>query len=256
MAGSVISPTARVGMPASRRMRSANGTWYPGTIVTFWLGLMPPPEAQTKAMPASRKARATTTDLVRIEAALDPIGPRQAGADDHRRRQGGAHRAGDLEQEAHAVRERTAIIVVTPVGERRQEFVEEIAVGAVDLDIVEAGPLGALCRRDEGGRDRGDPVAVERRRHMPAVGIGDGRGGDRLPGIVAPAEGRAALPRPVDGSLAPGMGELDAEAGARPRQPPRRGERACRRRLVAVAVKTEAAMGDAAAPFDAGRLDR
>ena len=125
----------------------------------------------------------------------------------------------------------------------------------MDLDIVEAGSLGPLRRCDEGRRDRGDPVAVERFRDLPAVGVGNRGRGDCRPGIIAFAERQAALPRHMHRRLAAGVGELNAEAGTRRRDPSRRRERPRRRGLVVVAVEAEAAMGDAAAPFHAGRLD-
>ena len=54
-------PTALVGMPASRRMRSANGTWYEGTGVIFCAGSFAPLEQQMYPTPASFSARATIT---------------------------------------------------------------------------------------------------------------------------------------------------------------------------------------------------
>ena len=52
------------------------------------------------------------------------------------------------------------------------------------------------------------------------------------------------------------MGELDAEAGALRRDAPRGGEAPGDAGLVVVGIEPEAAVGDAAAALDAGRLDR
>ena len=52
-----------------------------------------------------------------------------------------------LEREAHAVLERAAVLVRAPVGQRRDEAREQIAVRAVQFEHVEAGALAALGRR-------------------------------------------------------------------------------------------------------------
>ena len=54
-----------------------------------------------------------------------------------------------LEREAQPVLDRPAVLVLAPVGERRDEAREQVAVGAMELDHVEAGPFGTLDRRDE-----------------------------------------------------------------------------------------------------------
>ena len=64
------------------------------------------------------------------------------------------HRLSDLEREADAVLDRAAVGVGALVGAVAQELVDQIAVGGVDFDAVEAGSLGVFGRR---GIVRDDP---------------------------------------------------------------------------------------------------
>ena len=52
-----------------------------------------------------------------------------------------ADRPNGVEQEAGTVLERAAVLVVAVVDRRREELREDVAVGAVDLDAVQAGFL-------------------------------------------------------------------------------------------------------------------
>src|SRR5437660_2068482 len=60
-AASVIRPTAPVGMPASRRTRSANGTWYPGPSGIFASATPPPDEQSIRSAPRAFSRRASST---------------------------------------------------------------------------------------------------------------------------------------------------------------------------------------------------
>ena len=51
---------------------------------------------------------------------------------------------GDLKQQSSAILDRAAVTVVTLVGVVLKELVEQVAVGAVDLDAVKAGRFGVL----------------------------------------------------------------------------------------------------------------
>ena len=78
--------------------------------------------------------------LLEVPAAVDPVG---AGDPDQQRRgvrQRRPHGVDGLEEEPDPVVERAAVVVVAVVGERREELVQQVAVGRVDLHGVEAGP--------------------------------------------------------------------------------------------------------------------
>ena len=151
--------------------------------------------------------------------------------------------------------ERAAVVVVAPVGDRRQELMQQVAVRRVQLDGIEPERIGALRRPHEGRLD-----ARQARRHRAPAGGGS-------PGACGSAEGAtvcqapcvrrqalAALPRHVARRLAARM----ARAGSRP------GMRECarmaastraERRLVVVAIEAEVAGRDAPERLDRGRLD-
>ena len=80
----------------------------------------------------------------------------------------GADGADDFEGEADAIVEAAAVFVGAVVGEGREELVEQVAVGGVDFDEVEAGGEGAMGGGNEVGDDFVDAGAVE--------GGGDGVG--------------------------------------------------------------------------------
>ena len=164
------------------------------------------------------------------------------------------HRLRDLQPEPHAVLQRAAVLVGAMVGHRRQERMRQIAVRVVQLDGVEADPHRALRRIDERLAHPRDVV----QRSPSAAHASSGRTGmrrrsDRLPRVLIGRQRAAALPRPLRGSLAAGMRDLDAELGGA--GPPAVGDDARQRRLVVVGVEPHAAVGDAAAALDMRRLD-
>jgi hypothetical protein len=89
-------------------------------------------------------------------------------------RPGLAHGGEDAQRKAQAVLERAAELVRTPVRQWRDEAREEVAVGAVQLEHVEAGALAALRRRDELGDDA---VHVGARKLAGHLALGEVREG-------------------------------------------------------------------------------
>ena len=77
----------------------------------------------------------------------------------------GADGVDDLDEQAGAVEEAAAVFVGALVGERRKELMEEIAVGGVDLNQVEAC-LQSSARGQAKGVDGGvDAGLIERLGH-------------------------------------------------------------------------------------------
>jgi hypothetical protein len=73
-----------------------------------------------------------------------------AGAED------GDRRVRDLKVQASAVLKRATVLVGAMIGAVLEELVEEVAVGTVDLNAVEAGGLGVFGSAAEGFDDAGD----------------------------------------------------------------------------------------------------
>ena len=113
---------------------------------------------------------------------------------------GGAHGLDHLEREAHAVLARAAVPVLAPVGQRREELVEQVAVRGVHLDDVEAGGQGA-----PGGGD-------ERLAHL-----GQLVDGQRVRGRASPAPTGTALADTVGHGSSPGRA-FSAVTGPSPSQ--------------------------------------
>ena len=69
--------------------------------------------------------------VLRLEAARRPVARRDARAERAVLGPRLAQRARDLERRAHAVLETAAVAVAPPVGERRKELVQQVAVRRV-----------------------------------------------------------------------------------------------------------------------------
>src|SRR5208283_687899 len=66
-----------------------------------------------------------------------------------------------FEQKAGAVFEAAAVFVTAVVTDRREKFVDQVTMGGVNLDDVEASLDGADCGGAKGAGNGGDSGAVE-----------------------------------------------------------------------------------------------
>ena len=96
----------------------------------------------------------------------------------------GAHGVNNLEGKAGAVLEAAAIGVGALVGEGREEFVEQVAVGRVDFDDVEASGGSAPGRLLEGANDGVDAVLRKGLRNGIVRGKRDCARGDGVPSAL------------------------------------------------------------------------
>ncbi|MCY1529904.1 hypothetical protein D9M68_650750 [compost metagenome] len=73
------------------------------------------------------------------QAAVEAVAEVELGEDRHLAAEFGAHGGEHFQGEAHAVLQRTTVGVAAPVGGRRDELAEQVAVAHVDFHRVEAG---------------------------------------------------------------------------------------------------------------------
>ena len=125
-----------------------------------------------------------------------------------------AHRVEDLQRIAQPMLQRTAVLVGAPIGHRREEGGEQVAVRGVQLEDVEADVGGATGRRHEVVPDPGEVLPARLPRHPTAGPVREGRGTDRLPAVGV--EGIVhALPHPLRGRLPAGMSQLQPDPRGR-----------------------------------------
>jgi len=123
-----------------------------------------------------------------------------------------AHRRDHLEQQPGASGEAAAVSVLAVVGERREERVQEVAVGGVDLDEPEAGGKGALAATANAATMRQRPPAS--RGSVPRGQVRTGSGSDRPQASHPSPVERLPPPRARRWRPCGGVGELDAGHGA------------------------------------------
>ena len=168
--GSVIRPTAAVAMPAARADRRGERHLVARAERDLLRRELPPEEQSTRSTPSGRAAAASAID----SPSAQPPSTQSRGRDAHRQRQlrgpGGAHRLDDLEQQPRAPREVAAVGVAAPVGERREELVQQVAVRRVQLEQPEAGrdARGARTPRTPRRRRRCSPASSARGTCQPS----------------------------------------------------------------------------------------
>src|SRR6185312_8799203 len=96
---------------------------------------------------------------------------------------------------------RASIAVASCIREGRQETVQEIAVGEMQFEGIEADALRPSGRQCELITDACDLVDRQRMRKRSAVEHGDRRSGDGRPRVLMCAQRLAALPRSLMGPL-------------------------------------------------------
>ncbi len=193
--------------------------------------------------------------LLHVPATLDPVGGGDADAQRHRLRHHRLDRVEHLQHQPHAVLQRPAIGIAAPVAQRRQEFVQQVAVRRMYFDEIQAESHRADRAVGEGLDDFGDAGIVEGFGHR--VGFGIRKRGRRPRGPAARIVGRdraaTAFPGLERRGLAPGMGKLDAHLRRRPA--PHRGQRVRERGLGGVVVQAQVGPADPPARLDRGGFD-
>lgn len=186
-------------------------------------------------------------------AAFDPIGGGDAEEEGEMVRHFGADGLRDFAEETGAVVEGAAVFILSLVGDWGQEFVDEIAVGAVDFDDLKTGGKGTAGGGGESVYQGFDFGAGERVWDGVAIAEGDGAGGDDLPAVgLAGGDGEAAVPGEFAAGFAAGVGELNGGDGALGFE---EGDDAAEGFNMRVAPESEVAEGDAAGGFNGGGLD-
>src|ERR1700751_4142421 len=86
---------------------------------------------------------------------------------------------------------------------------QQVAVGAMQFDRIDAQPIGAPRRLDECIAKPLEPHEIELERLHLAVLVLNGRWRNRLPSALSEGNLLTSLPGLVARSLAAGMGQLD-----------------------------------------------
>ena len=135
-------------------------------------------------------ARGRADGVVDVPAAVRGVRAREPH--EHRRvGRGLTHRRGHALEQAHASVERPAVLVVSVVAQRREELVQQVAVGGMDLEHLEAGRDRAAGGIREIGHDLLDARCVELS-GLGEAGVGDRRRGDGRPAAVLDGHGSPA----------------------------------------------------------------
>ena len=123
--------------------------------------------------------------LLDLQAAFHVFRRRNPVANGVFRPDGGADRRQHPERETRPVLERAAIVVASLVGERREELAEQVAVGAVNENHVDAGAETALGGAHEVADDAIDVLLCHFARDRAGIEepAGHGRRADRLAAV-------------------------------------------------------------------------
>ena len=134
----------------------------------------------------------------------------QLDADTKARTNGSANRLDGFDKEAGAIFKAAAPSIGAPIGQRRQELRDQIAMRRMDFDGVETDTLGTDSCGGKGIADASEAIGIKRQRRR--VGAGESQGGrcQRLPALQRiRRQLAAAQPWHRRRGLAAGVGELD-----------------------------------------------
>jgi len=147
-------------------------------------------------------------------AAVNPVSSGDADKERQVGRPLGANSIHDFQGETDAIAKAATIDIRALVGERREELVEQVTVGGMNLDNIEAGFKGAAGGLAKSLDHGGDGCKVESLGHGIAGRESDSAGRDRLPAALRWQEQMFAGKGNRHAALAPGMCELNGGAGA------------------------------------------
>src|SRR5580693_2090698 len=144
--------------------------------------------------------------LLDVPAARDPIAGRDA--DEQRVANGpdAANGADNFEEEARAIFEGTAVGIGAVVGERREEFVEQVAVRGMDFDHLKTGLRGTRGGSSEIFDHFLNSGGIKRGGLRVGIGEGNGAGGDGFPTACGFGDEAACVPGRRCTGFASGMG--------------------------------------------------
>ena len=147
---------------------------------------------------------------VEVPAAVDPVGGGYAHEQRLVVRPLGTHRVYDFQQITHAILEASTIAIRALVGQRRQEFVNQITVRRMHFQEIEARLARAPCVGSELRKRLVDRALLHRDGHAVRVTERNRRWRNGLPAAGIHRNALTALPRLCSRSFAPGMAELHA----------------------------------------------
>ena len=147
--------------------------------------------------------------LRHIPTALNPIRGRDAQA--QHAVIGLAHGGKNFQRKADAVLKTATVFVSARIGQRRQELVQQIAVGAVDFNRVHTDAVRALGCRHEGVANLRQFLQCHGRRRYFAGQIGFGRRRKGFPTALRRRQQLRAVPGQGARCFAPGVRQLHAD---------------------------------------------
>ena len=183
-AGSVMSPTAAVAMPASRRILRGKANLKTGSGGNLRVGHHPARRRIDQIHAVLAQFFRKLHRFVGIPAAVGPVGSGDADKQRQTLRPHAANGIHHLEHQPDAIVEAAAVCIGALICQRRQKLMKQIAVRRMNLNEIEAGlkrPARSLAKALD---HRPNSGFVERRRHGVIRRKSDCAGRDRLPSAI------------------------------------------------------------------------